>query len=135
MTTATEKPVRNYKLFDKIAKSIEENPSSYDQTRWGETGQCGTRFCIAGWAAFETGCLPRDKSPVSERFFWGTVVTADGEISGIIDHARDALGLTEDESLDLFDSDWTPPNGMSVSQALRSFGDGLPINSCDMASI
>lgn len=46
------KSLRGAELAQAILESIEKSPRSHSQLIWGETWECGTTMCIAGWAAF-----------------------------------------------------------------------------------
>lgn len=144
---------RNTALFDEIAATIERIPWAYSQgdwcailtddqrarewdERWShevadiagkaeiEELDCGTRMCIAGWAADLTG------------WHYSAFLTAGdqtgrmykGDRSESIENiAREALGLTHDEATKLFAAGWGPKGDASVPDALRAIGRGAPI--------
>lgn len=81
-----------------------------------EATSCGTSYCIAGFAAVEfAGAEPRIRP-------WSTYVDEvifDGEESDIEDAARSYLGLTWDESEQLFDAKNTAEDVREVVEAIK----------------
>lgn len=93
---------------------ITENEEQWKQETWAETkpldgdtppkaGECGTAFCLAGWAVVNEGIgLKWEKIPVRENpetgktmYQWYAHYTADGDL--ISSKALDILGLDNDE--------------------------------------
>ncbi len=117
---------RNTELFDEIADVIEAHPESYNQGTWG----CGSAFCVAGHAASLSGC----KASTGESLAYiippedddtELPLDNDGEITLNL-WASKKLGLDYREDR-LFDSEWLPPVGMTVPEALRAIGRGADI--------
>jgi hypothetical protein len=118
---------RDRETFADVAEQIESVPNSYDQSVWGQPNlatPCGTRACLGGWAAIKSGALEaRDVQEGS---------------SFIREYGQSALGITETEADVLFHSNWHPPYGMTVPQALRALAHGARLESvtdhdCDAA--
>ena len=126
----------NTDLIRKIADRIEHEPDRYNQrvfidpdeerVRWERDGDsefevptpaidCGTAFCIAGWAMAESDYL---FDYTANEFMRpdGTYVTSE-----IHEGAR-LLGLHLDAAAILFDSDWRPLN-MTPADALREIAN------------
>ena len=122
--------VRNAELFNAIADELELFPESYDQDVWGtrleehaDETLCGTAFCIAGHGVHRTGW----DTPVHD---WFMVKHPNHPDAGNINTSKQAayeLGLNGHESSELFDSDWLPEHGYTVSDALRALANGADI--------
>lgn len=115
-------PELNQPLFEKIAAQIEERPWLYKQTVWGQVSQdesCGTAYCVAGWALYFSGYVFDSDSDSFIR---------DGESlyfeSEIMERARYILGITEYQSVALFDSDWMQGREHQVPDKLREIARG-----------
>lgn len=118
----------NTDLFLAIADQIEFYPDSYDQTTWGakyEGPECGTTCCIAGLAVVLSGHelwrYAEDRQSGDPMYL---VANIDGSERGVADAGQRLLGLDYDEAVYLFDLGWNPPEGMTVSEALRHIGKG-----------
>lgn len=77
----------NVALLQRTLEMIELNPERWDQDHWVSTTECGTTYCLAGWA-----------------YVLATGVEFDElhEPEGIFEQAQAALGLTEQQAYDLF---------------------------------
>lgn len=129
---------RNNALFFAVANQIRLHPEAHDQAWWGHETECGTSHCIAGWATVLDGRqdlmdahLAAEKDRQGRSFgdpcwrpAWD-LARHSGEAIAL--HARQALGLTEDEADALFDSEWTVPSYMTVAEALEKIGAGADI--------
>lgn len=95
-------------LMEAVADMIEAHPERYDQQQWKVETECGTAYCLAGWACqIALGRLP-----------WR---------NGVAATARDLLGLTDGERYNLFVESWKPHAGLSVPDALRKIAGGASI--------
>lgn len=115
---------RNKELFDKIADQIEQYPESHHQGTWGS--RCGTKCCVAGWAARLSGARPAE-DPQDGVAWWFCYPPGDDTKATMTPiYAARVLGLTEDEADIMFASDWDPLEiyGLSVPEALREIGCG-----------
>lgn len=152
---------RNTDLFFKIADIIDFTPEQYAQETWGEYAptqedkakfeakfnvepgnhadarwsqvECGTKMCVAGWAAQLSGYLPYVTTKTNHDgekmhvFDWGSVNKREDLLQAQPTHgtalvAAKLLGITHAESDILFhgDYEWT-------SDDLRAFGKGKEI--------
>lgn len=113
-------PTRNTDLLHAIARQIEAQPETYDQSVWVSDTPCGTTACIAGWAALlSEGDITIDED----------VVYMDGGRRQIDVHtyASSELGLDRHEAMWLFDGHWRPAKHLTVSEALVKFANGADI--------
>ena len=100
-------PKLNVKLLRRIQKYITKFPKRYNQGNWGTVTDgdyvhpklCNTQACIAGWAVFLT------VSPKTRKKWYS-------DIGGIPRKAQKILGLTEEESSELFDTNPGPDTGV-----------------------
>jgi len=116
--------MRNVEMFDKVAKAIEDSPERYDQNDYAVEKSCGTAYCIAGWTAYLDGWQfdIGDDGWFSD---WVHKTGTDIREEKLIDVvAEELLGVSNAESDVLFASNWIPPKGMSVPDALRGIGRG-----------
>lgn len=90
----------NKELAKKILTKIEENPEQHDQTHWSSKTECGTTCCVAGWACILSGYEPVFEGP--GKFEISSMVQKDGQHFRIPKKATDLLGLTWEESEELF---------------------------------
>lgn len=75
---------------------IHAHPEQWDQSGFCQTTECGTTYCLGGWVAR----LARPELDFTG--YWGLR----GHPENVLDVAREALGLTTEESFELFcDSD------------------------------
>ena len=75
--------IRNASLLEAVADRIESDPEHWDQAMFiMSTFDCGTSFCIAGWAGFLSGKY----EDLESQYLWTTV------------EYRQLLGLTEAEA-------------------------------------
>ena len=99
-------PTPNLPLLRKVLDHIDAHPEEWEQATYAtkkyadvaRTVECGTAFCIAGWAAVLSGAAP----------YWpkggkatSTFQTPDGELHDGDDLGREVLGLTESEAGDM----------------------------------
>ncbi|MFF0183508.1 hypothetical protein [Streptomyces sp. NPDC005244] len=85
----------NTELLRKVRETIRRHPEKHDQGNWGLKTECGTTHCIAGWAAFLSGAVIDWERELDGAWSADTV---NGGARSIEDYARDALGLTFDQS-------------------------------------
>lgn len=115
-------PELNADMLHRVADAIEAQPENYNQNEYAEVSDCGTRCCIAGWAARLDPRLDWDGEPLSRR----------GVTPGAVHRAgQRALGLSEREAAVLFDADWHPsdlacddPTAAEAAAFLRGLADG-----------
>lgn len=92
-------------LAGKTYEQITEDPESHDQKAYGTQDECGTRHCVAGWAArlahpdWEIDWL---QSTVENTSYATKLIKPNGEFYSTPDLAQDGLGLTEEEGDYLF---------------------------------
>ncbi|MEU6674817.1 hypothetical protein [Streptomyces sp. NPDC046925] len=89
----------NTDLLIEIREQITAHPETHDQLSWGRKSDCGTTYCIAGWAAVLT-----DAS-----FIWSHDDDEDDKIATLIDdheapdqYAARVMGLEYDDAARLF---------------------------------
>lgn len=111
---------RNSELLRAVADKIDREPSSYDQSFWGNP--CGTKHCIAGHAVHIAGL----SSSPDASWPWSMVINEKGEEEPTRYAAARLLGLTSGEAAMLFDEHWVPHG--TVPEALRAIADGAQIS-------
>lgn len=151
---------RNTDLFFELADWIEFSPGLYDQETFGmpieplaekpllratrdSPTDCGSRHCIAGWAAIlsgeaEFGAVKRPHAKGYDYLFFAA--KSGREVDPVLTGQR-TLGLTDLEADVLFGGGWEPPmNDASdeelnfgpslhrVAEALRHIGKGEAIS-------
>lgn len=106
-----DSPVHNRVLFEKVAARIEESPDRYRQSDWYTETDCGTAYCVAGWAI-----------TLAHGEEWWDYVSPDVEgLRAIMDEAQRLLGIGEVDADWLFAPDWRPVNReTTVPDALRA---------------
>jgi len=128
----SENPVRNTKLFNRIAEYIEVFPEAHNQGAWGtarDKTPCGTAFCIAGHAVHETNWNPEMK------YGWEEVLRPSMVNPWAVEEAAALeLGITRVEWSVLFSGGWKPKSGMTVPEALRALGNGERVDSVTSAT-
>lgn len=89
-----------------VREKIETEPEAHDQRTWAtaqsdprESGDCGTAYCVAGWAAVLDG--QKLEWEENEDGFWEALFLEDSPVS-IRLYAAQALGLTRPEGGALF---------------------------------
>ena len=95
-------PTMNDDLFDRVIQRIDADPDAFDMTTWLEERSCGTVGCFAGHTVLELGY----------RSSWaGAGYCIKDDLEGfesysvnVSEVARNALGLTTDESESLFEA-------------------------------
>lgn len=127
----------NTDLLMQVREQIVTEPETHRQGVWAvaqsdprKGGDCGTAYCVAGWAAVLDGQqLDWDEIGNGE---WDASLIVGGAL--ISDHAQDALGLTYTEQCQLFRGDNTRPEVLAMLDKLitagkngeRVHGDLLP---------
>lgn len=113
---------RNRELFEKVADRIEASPRLYNQDDWVVERECGTAYCIGGWAV---------KLDPAFEIRWSVVYrthvcrVSDDEFVAFPDAAAEALSITSREAEILFHGDWMDEEPVSaVADALRAIGRG-----------
>lgn len=88
-------PTVNTELLLKIYDKVSAEPEAWDQGNWGQQTECGTTYCIAGWACVLSGldvqftCAP------------GIAAVRAGGLP-VAFRAADLLNLDEYQAYDLF---------------------------------
>lgn len=94
----------NVDLMLAIRQQITAHPESHEQRFWAQRTECGTTYCIAGWAVTLTGKAMEWRSrpgPSAEiEGAWRVSDLHGGR--GISAVAADLLGLTGEEAESLF---------------------------------
>jgi hypothetical protein len=98
-------PEPNMPLLRRILHQIDEHPETYEQSVYASDSPCGTSYCVAGHAAVMSGAKPywQRLDPLSTEPYFRADETEDGEMIRVV--AQQALGLTDDEACQLFDSE------------------------------
>lgn len=141
---------RNAKLFRRIADEMELYPKSHVQNAWSVTADCGTTYCIAGWAiALEIEDHPRTWTinwspesfkedrhgrvlkdemgePIVDEWTMDSVTHKSGVTHWPSDLGKYLLGLDSSEAAMLFDAEWVPRT-QTVPEALRMIASGIPV--------
>jgi hypothetical protein len=120
-----------------IADQIEQHPGLYNQWAYASPAaeECGTAYCIAGWAAHLRGWEPDTPAEgdwewrYPERAVSGGWITDD--VAAI---AAELLGLDEDDAALLFAEWWKPRLGLTVPGALRAIANGEPVEAVTYAN-
>lgn len=82
-----------------IYQHIKAHPETWKQDVFAERTDCGTAYCVAGWAVTRAG----DEVVWPEGARLAQFVAIDGGYESISKRAAHLLGLTEVEEDDLFD--------------------------------
>lgn len=86
----------NTELAIRVRDAVLANPDRHDQDFYGRRRDCGTAYCLAGWACVLSGDV----------FDWhgvvGDYVLIDGEPVNPFDRAAELLGITNDQAVTLF---------------------------------
>ncbi|MFC5799147.1 hypothetical protein [Streptomyces formicae] len=117
----------NVDLMLAVREQITSHPETHRQVMWGRRTECGTTYCIAGWAAVLSGqkLLWEGYAGASTETWWlddgrGNVLTT------IESYAREALGLSDEEAGDLFAFDLPEPKALQRLDALIEKGKNQP---------
>lgn len=97
----------NVELLQKTLAHIEAHPKLWDQTWWRtERVGCGTAYCFAGWAAMLSGAafVRLEDRTLSNEF---VIPAGGGDSIWIQTYAGQALGISSDKAMDLFNGDNT----------------------------
>ena len=136
----------NKELLLAIADIVEKLPKSRHQQRWGvehfrtrpflcgsnlendicnfpclshveEIQNCGTTFCIAGFAIILSSVEERREAMIR--------IKNKSDVFSFVVHqlAQELLGLSYEDSLELFSTEWEPEHGKTVPEALREIAE------------
>jgi hypothetical protein len=50
----------NKELMREVLAQVTSHPEEWSQSTWGKKTECGTTFCIAGWACILSGWKPAE---------------------------------------------------------------------------
>lgn len=100
-----EEPKPNLPLLRAVLAQIDATPERWNQGYWATKTDCGTAYCIAGWAVHIS-------NPQAQPYWGGTELDNADEACVVLDEedgerfidqsARKLLGLTGTESWSLF---------------------------------
>ena|SRR5258706_8207228 len=82
----------NLERLDQVINIIETNPERWDQGTWGSMTDCGSTYCIAGWACLLAG--------LTLNWFDNTLINANGHDP--FDAGQKILELTDEQAHYLF---------------------------------
>jgi hypothetical protein len=109
---------RNTELLERTMQQIMDHPELHAQYTWvGETTECGTAMCFAGWACVLHGYKVEARAQ-------GTWIYDRNQTVPIPATARRLLGLTGMEASTLFDGNNTRPMLQAMVKDLVN-GDAL----------
>lgn len=101
-------PVPNIPLLRKAVEWAEaeaqkpEDQRQWNQTYWAQATECGTAYCLAGYTVM--AAVPGAEAVLQLGGFDGDYdLHVNGEPALWSETAQEALGITRDERLDLFD--------------------------------
>lgn len=113
----------NVDLMLAVREQITSHPETHSQEMWGLRTECGTTYCIAGWAVQLAG----------EQLVWegreAAYIARHGEYGYVISvhtAAREHLGLDRDESCDLFRGSLSQADALAKLDALIEKGKNQP---------
>ncbi|MET0426648.1 MAG: hypothetical protein ABW046_22465 [Actinoplanes sp.] len=104
----------NIELLDKIITQIEEHPELWNQGVWAAPTECGTAYCVAGWAASMTLAGPLE-------LHGSMFIDADGVRHVWATYGADVLGITDSQADELF-------NGGNDLETIKEMRDALAAN-------
>jgi hypothetical protein len=88
----------NTDLLLEIREQIASHPETHDQSTWASRTDCGTTYCIAGWAAMLTGAqinwYAYEFGPTGEG---AITVNADSYTETVEGYAARVMGLDGDQ--------------------------------------
>jgi hypothetical protein len=97
----------NSDLLRQIAEQIDQHPEQYNQKWFVTETECGTAYCVAGWA-----CV---------------IDRANGGIHDFDDdmweRAKGLLDISDDEAYILFENNQGPTGDLSIGDALRKIAE------------
>jgi len=108
--------VADIEKLDLIIKNIETFPKQHMQWDWGRKSECGTAFCVAGWAAQLDHAALEWYEPDGRGD--QALKSAGGLYPG--DYAADSLGLNADQAYQLFDEGNSVANIKAMRDALAA---------------
>lgn len=92
--------IRGKELAQKILDQITEHPETHDQDTWENVfGECGTTYCIAGWAVAFNARSTEDRSTYQARILLADELGLTAHWSTL---GQELLGLDDQEAEDLF---------------------------------
>jgi hypothetical protein len=98
----SKEPKPNLPLLRAVLAQIDATPERWDQSMWASRTECGTAFCVAGWAVHISHPDAKPKFNL-----YGEALTCRlpgfGDVY-IMDEARRLLAITRDEASLLFSS-------------------------------
>jgi hypothetical protein len=101
------------------AEAAKPTGGMWNQEVWASETECGTAFCIAGYAcAIGVPGAKIAKQPWLSDIF--VELHIDGEWASWSDTGQEILGLTDDEADDLFDSDNTVADVRRIAERIAS---------------
>lgn len=113
-------------LAGKIYAQIVDNPKTHDQSWYSIETDCGTTYCIAGWAVKLAHPDYQFRYVTSSLGLTANeVVTTDGESEFIFVIAMGDLGLDHAEHEYLFDETTTRESCLAFLEALRDGNESL----------
>jgi hypothetical protein len=111
----------NVDLMLAVREQITSHPETHDQTMWGRKTECGTTYCIAGWAAVLSGAEPLWDIDIDDTEEAATALHAGrGDKPyqrSIRTIAEEALGISYQEAGRLF------PGALSRAEALANLDE------------
>lgn len=108
MTTAAPNMIeptdkRGLELLDHVRDHIGDHLDDWDQTYWSERSECGTTFCVAGFAVVAAGAtMLYDDCGGLARGVAGHCRLPDGRVEVIELYAAQLLGLDIHQATPLF---------------------------------
>jgi len=121
----------NVDLMLAVRDQVTMHPETHDQFMWARKTECGTTYCIAGWAAVLSGqqlLWELAGEAGDEEAGWIRIIGPRGPTAGrsISTFARDELGLTPYEAGELFASDLSEDEALAKLDALIEKGKNQP---------
>lgn len=114
----------NTDLLMQVREKIVNEPEKHEQSRWARAfsdprkgGDCGTAYCVAGWAAVLDG---QKLAWIAFGDFWEASVLIGGV--GISPYAMETLGLSMNEARRLFAGDNPRTHVLSMLDRLIEAG-------------
>lgn len=117
----------NSALLNEIADQIESEPKSFNMASWVQSNRdCGTQFCVAGWAIIKS----TTNKPVFDSFeenLTQWLYKMVPEDKSIREYASELLGITEETADYLFFA-WEDEYSVSFPTLLRELAKGKSID-------
>lgn len=107
MTTAAPNMIeptdkRGLELLDHVRDHIGDHRDDWDQTYWSERSECGTTFCVAGFAVVAAGATMMYEDHGPGKGIAGNCRLPDGSVEVIELYATQLLGLDTVQASALF---------------------------------